>query len=211
MAPTPIDLRGLAGLLTARAHGKRVVMAIAGAPGSGKSTFANELAMLLNAGSRGSASVLPMDGFHYDDMLLDSLGRRARKGAPDTFDVAGFRNLLGRLRENCEDAIAVPVFDRAIEISRGGARLIAREISIIIVEGNYLLLRQPPWSQLKPMFDVTVMVETGVDTLRRRLTERWQGFDLPADEIRRKVEENDLPNGLFVAAESADADYRLAN
>ena len=105
----------------------------------------------------------------------------------------------------------MPVFDRAIEISRGGARLIAREVAIVIVEGNYLLLRQPPWSQLRPMFDVTVMVDTAIATLRERLVLRWQGLGLPPDEIRRKVEDNDLANGRIVVAESVEPDYRLAN
>ena len=96
MASTPIDLPGLARLLAQRAAGKRVVMAIAGPPGSGKSMLADELAMLLGSGPEDRVAVLPMDGFHYDDTLLNALGRRARKGAPDTFDVAGLRSLLGR-------------------------------------------------------------------------------------------------------------------
>ena len=211
VASAPIDLLELANILAARAQDKRVIAAIAGPPGSGKSTLAGKLESLVNGIAPHSAVVLPMDGFHYDDMLLDELGRCARKGAPDTFDVAGLCHLLGRLRHNNEEAVAVPVFDRTIEISRSGARLIVRNIPVIIVEGNYLLLRQPPWSQLKPMFDVTVMVETDTDTLRERLTARWQGFALPPDEIRRKVEENDLPNGSFVVAESAAADYCMAN
>ena len=173
--------------------------------------LADELAMLLGAGPEARVAVLPMDGFHYDDMLLNALGRRARKGAPDTFDVVGLCSLLDRLRKNDEAAVAVPVFDRAIEISRGGARLIARDVPILIVEGNYLLLRQPPWSQLRPMFDVTVMVETAIATLRERLVLRWQGLGLPPDEIRRKVEDNDLANGRIVVAESVEPDYRLAN
>ena len=110
MAPQPADLAELSKLLKVRANGKRLLVAIAGAPGSGKSTIAGQLARRLNDGVPGTATVLPMDGFHYDDGLLDALGRRARKGAPDTFDVAGLRHLLGRLRANAEDAIAVPVF-----------------------------------------------------------------------------------------------------
>lgn len=86
-----------------------------------------------------------MDGYHYDDMLLDRLGRRARKGAPDTFDVGGYAHMLKRLRENAEEAVAVPVFDRDIEIARAGARLVPRSARIIVTEGNYLLLRDEPW------------------------------------------------------------------
>jgi pantothenate kinase len=211
VSPVPIDLRKLADLLAARASRARTIVAIAGAPGSGKSAVAERLLHMLNERKAAMAAVLPMDGFHYDDGLLEQLGRRARKGATDTFDVGGFLHVLERLRRNSEEAVAVPLFDRSIEISRGSARLIPQAVSVIIVEGNYLLLRSPPWSTLRPMFDVTVMVETDPEILRRRLSARWKGFGLPAEEIRRKVEENDLPNGRFVIAESAPADFVLSN
>ena len=103
------------------------------------------------------------------------------------------------------------MFDRDIEIARGGARLIPRGVRVIVVEGNYILLKTSPWSALRPLFDMTVMIDAGIDTLRARLTQRWEGYRLPADEVRRKVEENDLPNGQFVMAESVRADYRLEN
>src|SRR5262245_32149512 len=126
-----IELNDLFGLLQNHT-GNRIVVGLAGPPGSGKSMVAQKLESALNLGRPTTAAVLPMDGFHYDDKLLNALGRRARKGAWDTFDVGGFDHILQRLRDNSEDAVAVPVFDRDIEISRGGARLILREISIII-------------------------------------------------------------------------------
>ena len=106
--------------------------------------------------------------------------------------------MLGRLRRNEEDEIAVPVFDRDLEISRAGARVIPRSVRYLIVEGNYLLLDLPPWSSLRPMFDMTVEIDTPEDILRQRLVERWAGFGLSPAEIKAKVEENDLPNGRFV-------------
>ena len=202
-----IDLGGLADLAASRTQ--RTLIAIAGAPASGKSTLAARLVDTLNARTANSAAILPMDGFHYDDTLLNVLGRRARKGAPDTFDVDGFRHTLQRLRDNAEATVAVPVFDRDIEIARAGARLIAREIPVIVVEGNYLLLRGAPWSSLRPLFNMTVFVDADLQTLRRRLTSRWQGYQLPPDEIARKVETNDLPNGQLVIAQSIEPDYRL--
>lgn len=209
--PQSIDLEGLARVLIGKSQEGRTIAAVAGPPGSGKSTLAERLVERINAEKPGSAVVLPMDGFHYDDGLLNAMGRRAHKGAPDTFDVGGLRHVLLRLRANDEDAVAVPVFDRDIEISRGSARLIAKDIPVIIVEGNYLLLRRDPWSALRPLFDVTVMVATGVETLKQRLAARWESYNLPPEEIRRKLEDVDLPNGRFVMAESAAADLVIAN
>jgi pantothenate kinase len=97
------------------------VVAIAGAPGSGKSTLAERLVSRLNECAERSAALLPMDGYHYDDRILIERGLRARKGAPETFDVLGLVHMLDRLRRNQEDEIAVPVFDRDLEISRAGA------------------------------------------------------------------------------------------
>jgi pantothenate kinase len=121
-----------------------VICAIAGAPGSGKSTLAEALVARLNAREAGCAALLPMDGFHYDDLHLVPAGLRPRKGAPETFDVGGLRHTLLRLRARDEEAVAVPVFDRDIEIARAGARLIPRSVRIVVAEGNYLLLAARP-------------------------------------------------------------------
>lgn len=205
-----IDLPALADLLAAHTRGARVLVALAGAPGSGKSTLAEELVATLNQRTPGCAAALPMDGYHYDDLLLGQLGRHSRKGAPDTFDVDGLRHMLARLRHNDDEAVAVPVFDRDIEIARAGARLIAASVEIIVVEGNYLLLRRDPWAALRPLFDLTVMITASEETLRKRLTARWEGYALPPGEIVRKLEEVDLPNGRFVRAESVDADFEIS-
>ncbi|MBL8893427.1 MAG: nucleoside triphosphate hydrolase, partial [Rhizobiales bacterium] len=164
----------------------------------------------LNEGSPGSAAVLPMDGYHFDDRVLEARGLRARKGAPDTFDVAGLHHMLARLKRNAEDEVAVPVFDRDLEIARAGARLIPQSVRILIVEGNYLLLDQRPWSDLRDAFDVTAMINVSEEILRRRLHERWMGYGLSPDQIAAKLEDNDLPNGRLVRDSSVAADFAIS-
>jgi pantothenate kinase len=207
-----IDVTGLADLLQARAAaGGRVIAAIAGAPGSGKSTLAEKLVGKLNGRQPGLAAVLPMDGYHYDDLYLVPAGLRPRKGAPMTFDVGGLFHTLQRLRRREEAEVAVPVFDREIEIARAGARLIPRDVPVIVVEGNWLLLNQSPWDRLRPLFDVTVMVEVPEHVLRARLRGRWERLRLSEPEIIAKLEENDLPNGRWVRDGSVAADHVIRN
>lgn len=202
-----IDLEGLAVELAARGRVSRHITAVAGPPGAGKSTVAEKLADLLNAREPGSAAVFPMDGYHFDDAVLNARGWRPRKGAPHTFDVGGFAAMLDRLRANEEDEIAVPVFDRSIEISRNAARFIPRDVRHLICEGNYLLLDRPPWSALE--FDTTVFLEVPLEELRRRLLDRWESLE--GEDLRVKMEENDLPNVELVAMSSRPADFVIRN
>lgn len=199
----------LARHLTDLARTSRAICAIAGAPGSGKSTLAERLVERLNRGNSGLAALLPMDGFHYDDLHLVPTGLRPRKGSPETFDVGGLRHTLLRLRANDEDAVAVPVFDRDIETARAGARLIPSTVRVIVCEGNYLLLQRPPWDSLLPLFDATVLIDVPEEELRRRLRLRWEGYNLTDDQIAWKLDGNDLPNGRVVRAESAPAQFIL--
>ncbi|WOI58144.1 nucleoside/nucleotide kinase family protein [Palleronia sp. LCG004] len=194
-------------ILTPGGASRRIV-AVMGPPGSGKSTFAETLRDAL-ADRGAQVAILPMDGFHHDDAILDARGLRARKGAPETFDVAGLVHLVGRLRRNDEGEIAVPVFDRRLEISRNAARLIDPGIDTLIVEGNYLLLDRPGWSALAPLFDLTIALDVPEAELRRRLIERWRGFAIPEAEIPARVDGNDMRNGLTVLGHSRAADITL--
>ncbi|MBB3320294.1 MULTISPECIES: nucleoside/nucleotide kinase family protein [unclassified Rhizobium] len=191
--------------------GRRVLIAIAGAPGSGKSTLAEKVVHDLKTEYAVRPALFPMDGYHYDDAVLEQMGRRPYKGAIDTFDTHGFRRMLERIKANEDDVIAVPVFDRMIEIARAGGSLIPQSVDIIVCEGNYLLSRQAPWDRLKPIFDFTVFVDVSEDNLRKRLQDRWRSFGLDPREIDRKVEENDLPNGLAIISGSAEPDRRIDN
>jgi pantothenate kinase len=205
--PTFTDPEDLVSALLERARGGRAIIAVAGPPGAGKSTFADTLRDRLNERTPRLAEVLPMDGYHFDDLLLNARGWRLRKGAPHTFDVGGLRAMLERLHANQEDEIAVPVFDRAIEIARAGARVIARSVSIVIVEGNYLLLDRPPWTTLAPSFDLTVMLHAPFEVLRARLLDRWTS--LTGEALATKMDGNDLPNVALVQHHSRPADHTL--
>lgn len=211
MAADMSELARLVDAVVTRATAGRVIVALAGAPGSGKSTLAEQLVDSLNNRQPGLAAILPMDGYHFDDLYLVPAGLRARKGAPQTFDVGGLFHTLKRLRARDEADVAVPVFDRKIEIARAGARLIPASVGVIVVEGNWLLLKQPPWDRLHPMFDVTVMIDVDEPVLRQRLRGRWEGLGLDEAEIAKKLEENDLPNGRLVRDASIAPDFRLEN
>ena len=182
----------------------RLIVAIAGPPGAGKSTLAETLRQDISAAGL-SVAVVPMDGFHFDDRLLEDRGLLARKGSPETFDVAGFRHLLGRLRA-CEPDIAIPVFDRAIEIARAGAAIVAADTQVILVEGNYLLLDEAPWNSLAEAFDLTVRIEVPFDELERRLIQRWLGLGYAYARAREKALSNDIPNARRVVKQSRAAD-----
>jgi pantothenate kinase len=189
----------------------RLMVAIAGPPGAGKSSFAQALVEALNADATESAAVIAMDGFHYDDGLLEARGLRSRKGSPATFDVGGFRHLLLRLRARDEAEVAVPVFDRHLEIARAGARIVAARSRILVIEGNYLLLNQEPWRHLAPLFDLTVMLRFSRSILEHRLIQRWLCHGFSEAEARAKVLGNDLPNIDMVLEESRKADFDIGS
>jgi pantothenate kinase len=208
-----VELAGLADLLQRieGLSGDRILIALAGPPGAGKSTLAKVMVDALNARSSGAADVVPMDGFHYDDAVLSDWGLLAKKGAPQTFDVGGLSSLLERLRTNVEKTIAVPVFDRNSELSRASARIIPAHVRILVVEGNYLLLNMPPWSCLRPFFDLTVMLTEDLALLRHRLISRWLSYGFDAAGATAKAVGNDLPNVDLVLKNSAPADVEITS
>lgn len=206
---TPITFDALRDRLKAQAGGARRLVAIAGAPGSGKSTLAERLCASLNGPDPDCCRVLAMDGYHYDDRVLEQRGHRARKGAPHTFDVEGLAAMLARLQADAGEEIAVPVFDRALEIARAGADIIPGATRIVLVEGNYLLLDDPRWAGLRGFFDTTVFIDVPRPEIERRLTARWRGFGFDEAALRAKLEENDLPNADLVIRQSVRPDLLL--
>jgi pantothenate kinase len=189
------------------AKAERFMVAIAGAPASGKSTLSADLrAELERLGE--TAVVVPMDGFHFDDAILNARGHRPRKGAPFTFDVRGFESLLKRIKAR-EPEIAIAVFDRSMELSRAAADIVDEKARFVLVEGNYLLLNQPPWDRLRGLFDLSIYLSVPIEELERRLVKRWldHGFDM--DYATNWIAGNDIHNIREVIANSSKADLTL--
>jgi pantothenate kinase len=194
-------------VLQRAAQSARFIVAIAGPPGAGKSTLADALQEELVARGE-TAAVLPMDGFHMDNGILEARGLLERKGAPETFDVRGFLDIATAVRRGDEEVL-VPVFDRAREIAIASARPIAPDIRFILAEGNYLLLDEAPWTRLAPLFDMTVFVGPPYEVLEQRLRERWIHYGLDDAGIAWKLYGNDLPNGKRICDGSRPADIQL--
>ena len=188
----------------------RLVIAIVGAPGCGKSTATDALEVLLAQNKEIKVQVVPMDGFHYDNAILEQLGMTQRKGVPETFDVGGLDAVLKRLiAKNQAESIAVPVFDRNRDISLACARLIDKKMTVLLIEGNYLLLKDGPWSHLKKYFDLSVMIPCDEVILRARLISRWKNLNYNNNNSTIKVEQNDMPNAKLIVQESCSADVNL--
>lgn len=179
------------------AAGGRRLLGLVGAPGAGKSTLAEALLERYGA----VAQVVPMDGFHLANVELTRLGLAARKGAPDTFDAAGYVALLKRLRTPVPlETVYAPAFRREIEEPIAGAIAVLPETRLVITEGNYLLLDEPPWNAVAGLLDDCWYVDVD-DTLRReRLVARHMRHGRDAAAAQAWVEHTDEPNARRIAA-----------
>lgn len=194
-------------LLRRAGNARRFLLGIAGPPGAGKSTLVEAVRERLLARGE-TVEILPMDGFHMDNGILSERGLLPRKGAPETFDARGFIDIVTALKR-AEDEVLVPVFDRTREIAINAARAIPAETRFVLAEGNYLLLTETPWDRLEEKFDFTIFVGPPYAVLEERLRRRWLSYDLPEDEIQRKLYGNDLPNGKRILENSRPADLTI--
>ena len=180
----------------------RRIIGVTGAPGVGKTTYAR----LLVAESPVPAAYVPMDGFHLADVTLAALGRFDRKGAPDTFDAWGYAALLSRLRTETDHAVYVPGFERDLEQPIAGAIEVPPEAEVVVTEGNYLLVDEPPWRAVRDALDEVVFLVTDDDVRRRRLVARHVEFGKAPDEAEAWVARVDEANARLIAATRDRAD-----
>ena len=202
----PADaLRRLQALL---ASGQRKLLGLAGAPGAGKSTLA---AALLDAAGPGRAQVVPMDGFHLATVELQRLGRAGRKGAPDTFDSAGYVALLQRLRDQQGDdgIVYAPEFRRDIEEPVAGAIPVLPSTQLVITEGNYLLHDVDPWRDVAKLLSESWYLDLDDAIREQRLFQRHRRFGRSAEAAQVWIESTDAPNAQLIAATKSRANYVL--
>ncbi|WP_435612325.1 nucleoside/nucleotide kinase family protein [Streptomyces sp. bgisy159] len=186
--------------------GRRALLGITGAPGAGKTTLAERLVAALNGAGRPWAAHVPMDGFHLSDTELDRLGRRDRKGAPDTFDAAGYAALLRRLRDDTEDVVYAPGFERVLEQPIAGALPVAPAARLVVTEGNYLLLETGAWARVRPLLDEVWFCEADEESRLRGLIARHEEFGKSHEDAVAWVMRSDQRNAELVAATREHAD-----
>jgi pantothenate kinase len=199
---------GLARLQALLASGQRKLLGLVGAPGAGKSTLASAL---LRAAGADRAQVVPMDGFHLSNAELQRLGRAGRKGAPDTFDSAGYVALLQRLRGQgpTDPIVYAPEFRREIEEPIAGAIAVLPTTQLVITEGNYLLHDAGPWAGAAGMLDEVWYVDIDDAVREERLLKRHQQFGRSPEAAREWVAGTDAPNARLIAATRARAHHVL--
>jgi pantothenate kinase len=189
------------------ATGRRCLLGICGAPGAGKSTLAEQLVTAL----ADRAVLVGMDGFHLSQRELRRLGREPRKGAPDTFDAAGYVDLIRRLRRNGPDqpdaeTVYAPEFRRELEEPIACAVPVAPEIPLVITEGNYLLLPDPPWRALRGLLDEVWFLAPDESVRLARLVERHRRYGRSDAEAHDRAHGPDQVNASRIQATADRAD-----
>lgn len=199
LVPHILDMESAAG-------GARIAIGMAGGPGTGKSTLAAELVTMLNAVRPGSAALVPMDGFHMKHAKIEAMGQTDYKGAPHTFEGAAFVSFLHHLK-HASAVVSGPGYSRKIEDTVDDAFAVQPEVKVLVVEGNYLLLTDGPWTGVRSLLDYAVFVHVPRDIVEARLMKRHGEEGLFSEERNRAhIARNDLPNYDLVEGSRERAD-----
>jgi pantothenate kinase len=188
------------------ASGKRRILGLVAAPGAGKSTLAQAIQTQFGE----AVQVVPMDGFHLANSELRRLGRRHRKGAPDTFDAAGYVNLLRRIHAQAADeVIYAPEYRREIEEAIAGAIAVLPQTRLIVTEGNYLLLDDAPWNQAREVLDEVWYLDVPQEVRHERLLSRHMHFGRSREDALAWIASTDEPNAVRIAQCRGRADVQV--
>ncbi|HET6293423.1 MAG TPA: nucleoside/nucleotide kinase family protein [Kribbella sp.] len=189
-------------------RGRRSILGITGAPGAGKSTYVEALtAELIGQGHQ--VALIPMDGYHLAQAALEQLGLADVKGAPHTFDAAGFVALLKRLREDGAETVWAPKFDRELEDSIAASIPVPAEVTLVVTEGNYLLLDQGPWATVRTLLDECWYIELDDDVRHARLDARHRLHGRSVEEAHERTFGSDERNAQLIEATAPAADAVL--
>jgi pantothenate kinase len=183
--------------------GTRTILGIAGAPGSGKSTFA---AWLQEQFTPGTSVVVPMDGFHLGNAIIEGTPLRARKGAIDTFDGGGYLSLLRRLACRDESVVYAPEFRRTIDEPVAASIAVPADVPLVITEGNYLLADQEPWKEVRAQLDEVWFLETPHQLRLQRLVDRHVSFGMEREAALAWATGPDEANARLIQATRPAAD-----
>ena len=180
-------------------------VAIAGPPGSGKSSIAGALCEIIGE----TSCVVPMDGFHLDNESLAARGLLQVKGAPETFDLAGFADLVSDLKSGVTPYF--PTFDRDTDSVVADGGMVPEGVSILLFEGNYLLFDEDGWTDLADQWDASLWLAVPEDVLAQRLTQRWLDQGMTKEDAVARAEGNDIPNARRVLKGAKPATWLLQN
>lgn len=200
---SPEITQALEALRRRLAPGTRTILGIAGAPGSGKSTFA---VWLREQFSPGTAVVVPMDGFHLGNAIIEGTPLRERKGAIDTFDGGGYLSLLRRLARRDEAVVYAPEFRRTLDEPVAASIAVPADVPLVITEGNYLLAEQEPWKEVRAQLDEVWFLETPPALRLQRLVDRHVSFGMDRGAAAAWATGPDEANARLIQAGRSEAD-----